>query len=302
MRCPVGSRGRISVGRVVFILGIMFVLCVVVIGFSMACYHPWRKDGDRQLLPCGQCRGCRAAKSREWSMRCMHEAAMHKDNVFFTGTVDDDHLGNGSLDRELFGSFMKRLRRRIEPAKVRSFYVGEYGSRTNRPHYHALLFGFDPSDKSLLSVRHGFPVYTSEMLSQLWSVGLHELGSVTSQSASYVAKYVRKTLTGNYAKAAYGDRVPPFALMSRNPGIGAGWIDKFGKEVYREDSVIMAGSECKPPRYYDDRVAKSRPELLEEIKWNRERSRNWEEERAERLHARDVVQEARESLEYGGSI
>lgn len=267
----------------------------------MACYHPWRKDGERQLLPCGQCRGCRAAKSREWAMRCMHEASLHPVNSFLTLTYDDEHVPkNGSLDREAFASFVKRLRRRV--GKLRYFQVGEYGSRTNRPHYHALLFGFSPDDKSLLSVRKSFPVYTSALLSELWPVGLHELGSVTSQSAGYVAKYVRKTLTGGWSKAAYGSRTPPFALMSRNPGIGAGWIDKFKDEVYRADSCIVGGKEMKPPRYYDRRVELRSPEVLERVKWERERSRNWEEERMERLHAREVVQEARENLEYGGSI
>lgn len=269
----------------------------------MACYHPWRLDGKPQVLPCGQCRGCRAAKSREWSMRCMHEASLHKDNSFLTLTYDDDHVPkNGSLDREAFASFMKRLRKSIEPERVRYFQVGEYGSRTNRPHYHALLFGYNPPDRVQVSMRAEYPVFTSELLRDLWRAGSHELGSVTPQSAGYVAKYIRKRLTGRWAKLAYGERQAPFALMSRNPGIGAGWIDKFEGEVYRDDSVIVVGKENKPPRYYDRRIEKRCPGKLEEVKWNREKSRNWEEERAARLHAREVCQIAKESLESEGNL
>lgn len=283
----------------------------------MACYHPWRLDGKPQVLPCGQCRGCRAAKSREWSMRCMHEASLHKENSFLTLTVDDEHLGNGSLDRTVFASFMKRLRERLPsqmnsavvnskgeevPFKLRYFQVGEYGSRTNRPHYHALLFGYNPPDRVQVSMRAEYPVFTSELLRDLWRAGSHELGSVTPQSAGYVAKYIRKRLTGRWAKVVYGEREPPFALMSRNPGIGAGWIDKFEGEVYRDDSVIVVGKENKPPRYYDRRIEKRCPGKLEEVKWNREKSRNWEEERGARLHAREVCQIAKESLESEGNL
>src|ERR1041384_105602 len=105
---------------------------------SMACYHPWWKD--RQVLPCGQCRGCRAAYHREWSARCVHEACMHEVNSFVTLTYDDEHLPvGGSLDLEAVPVLIRALRKRGK--KVRYFYCGEYGERSGRPHYHALLVG-----------------------------------------------------------------------------------------------------------------------------------------------------------------
>lgn len=73
----------------------------------MPCYSPlsaWRTDDgeiifkerghirDNITLPCGQCIGCRLEKSRQWAVRCMHEARMHKRNTFLTLTYDDDHL------------------------------------------------------------------------------------------------------------------------------------------------------------------------------------------------------------------
>lgn len=259
------------------------------------------KDGIK--LPCGQCRGCRATASRGWAMRCMHEASMHEDNVFLTLTYDDEFLPeNGSLDKAAFPGFMKRLRRAIEPRKVRYFHVGEYGEKNGRPHYHALLFGWSPDDKALFTVRKGFPVFTSELLSTLWREGLHEMGSVTPQSASYVARYIRKRITGSWAKAKYGNRIPEYATMSRNPGIGASWVDRYGEEVYNEDACVVRGVRVKPPRYYDARFGRSNPLFLDSVKLNRFQNRNPENETPERLRAMEAVQIAGEDLQPGGAL
>jgi hypothetical protein len=53
---------------------------------------------------------------------------------------------DGSLDVSHFQKFMKRLRDRIKPLKIRFFHCGEYGDLTRRPHYHALIFGYDFPD------------------------------------------------------------------------------------------------------------------------------------------------------------
>lgn len=271
----------------------------------MACFHPWQMDvkGVPQVLPCGQCRGCRAQYARDWAMRCMHEASMHEDNCFLTLTYDDEHLPpGGSLDRGAFALFMKRLRKQIEPARVRYFHVGEYGESTNRPHYHSLLFGFDPVDKVLLSVRKGFPVFTSDRMREAWPYGLHEIGSVTAQSAAYVARYVRKKITGGWSRAKYGDKEPEYGTMSRNPGIGASWIDKFAREVFPSDDVVQGGRLFKPPRYYVERVSRGEPLLVDSVKLARFQARKPEEETADRLAVAEAVMLGREALQLGGGL
>ena len=94
-------------------------------------------------LPCGQCIGCRLERSRQWAMRCLHEASLYDSNSFITLTYDDSNLPyGGSLNYEDFQKFMKRLRKRIN-SKVRFYMGGEYGSEgTMRPHFHACLFGY----------------------------------------------------------------------------------------------------------------------------------------------------------------
>lgn len=114
----------------------------------MPCYKPlkaWRtsagdivfnEDSRRDLvhqltLPCGRCIGCRLERSRQWAMRCMHEASTHTDNSFITLTYTDADLPpDGSLRKKDFQDFMKRLRKYTGPEKVRFYMCGEYG-RTN---------------------------------------------------------------------------------------------------------------------------------------------------------------------------
>ena len=110
-------------------------------------------DVKRQV-PCGRCIGCRLERSRQWAMRCVHEASLYKNNCFITLTFNDYYLPkDGSLHVEHFQKFMKRLRKRFGSG-VRYFQCGEYGELLRRPHYHACLFNFDFPDRVLWSIRN----------------------------------------------------------------------------------------------------------------------------------------------------
>jgi len=266
------------------------------------CYHPWRKPGgDGQALCCGQCRGCRSAHAREWAMRCMHEASMHPVNSFVTLTYDNEHLPPGSsLDREAFPLFMKRLRSAISPTKVRYYHVGEYGLDRERPHYHALLFGVHFADQVACGSRGDFTGYRSAELEKLWPSGRCEVGTVSAASAAYLTGYVKRRITGSWAKARYGSREPEYGTMSRNPGIGAGWIDKYHCEVYPVDGVVVRGRRVPPPRYYDERFARREAGLLDSVKLRRFESRRPEDGTPERLAAAEKVAAARDGLTSEG--
>jgi len=210
--------------------------------------------------------GCRIERSRQWAVRCKHEASMHDENCFITLTFDDAHLPfRGSLSYEPFQRFLKRLRKSVAPCQVRFFMCGEYGEVTFRPHFHALLFGFDFPDKRLRQKRGKYRVYESEMLSRLWPFGRHEIGDMSFESAQYVAKYCTKKEYGKdddpRVIAKYG-RVDPdtgefymlereFSQCSLKPGIGATWYAKFASDVNNFDVVVVNGQPSKPPRYYD---------------------------------------------------
>lgn len=290
----------------------------------MPCYHPvegyrgtdgslsFGRKGTTGLpmrVPCGRCIGCRLERSRQWAVRMMHEASLYDENCFVTLTYDDKHMPeNGSLDKTAFPKFMKRLRK--TGAKARYFHCGEYGEQTLRPHYHACLFGFDFRDKIPWSTRGGSPVWRSPELERLWPFGQSEIGSVTFESAAYVARYVTKKITGQAAEEHYerlnpltGELIqvePEFATMSRRPGIGAGWLDKFQGDVYPWDEVIVRGRPTKPPRYYDVRFGSKDESGLEKIKRARSLRRVREDESPGRLASRELCAKARLSLKKRG--
>ena len=57
--------------------------------------------------------------------------------------------------------------------------------------------------------------------------------------------------------------------MSRRPGIGSGWFDKFGSGAYAHDRVIMRGRPMRPPKFYDGKYELLDPDHYEQIKFNR---------------------------------
>lgn len=288
----------------------------------MACFHPlhgfrasaggitWNRSESTGLpmkVACGQCIGCRLERSRQWAVRCVHEASLHEENCFLTLTYADDKLpADGSLDKSAFPGFMKRLRRRHEDTRIRYFHCGEYGERFSRPHYHACIFGFDFADKVLWTERNGLPVWRSPLLEELWPLGISEIGTLTFESAAYVARYITKKVTGSRAEEHYSyvdtetgeirEREPEYVTMSRRPGIGHGWFDSFANDVFPADEVVVRGQRSRPPRYYDLQLERADPEQLAGIKRKRAKGRNRGEERAERLQVRELCTKARMNL------
>lgn len=259
-------------------------------------------------VPCGQCFGCRLENARQWAMRIMHEASLHEANSFVTLTYADEHLplcgGLATLDRQAFPLFMKRLRKRTG-MPIRYYHCGEYGKSTGRPHYHAILFGIDfISDRYLwrISERGGHRIYRSPTLEGCWQLGQSDIGAVTFESASYVARYVMDKNKGNddgfyeELNPETGEFVylePPYATMSRRPGIGLGWFEKFKDETYRDDSVVVRGREMKPPKYYDKKMEEVDEQIIAMVKADREKNRRRGDETRERLGVREKVARAR---------
>lgn len=204
-------------------------------------------------LPCGQCIGCRLERSRQWAVRCIHEASLYENNCFITLTFDESSLNEKrSLVKADFQKFMKRLRKRFSCDRIRYFHCGEYGEKLGRPHHHACLFNFDFPDKEMWSIRCGVPLFVSVTLKKLWPFGHSTIGDVTFESAAYVSRYIVKKITGDMAKNHYNGRTPEYVTMSRRPGIGREWINSFMNDVYPHDFVVVRGNlKCRPPKYYD---------------------------------------------------
>ena len=248
----------------------------------------FRKDkgetGIRIRIPCGQCAGCRLETSRQWAMRCMHEKQMHNASSFLTLTYSDARLPEGgSLSMDDYQKFMKRLRWKFGDG-IRFCGCGEYGDTTRRAHYHILLLNIDFNDRVYHKMSpSGAPLFTSKVLDDLWSDDLGNLGhaligNVDFDSCAYVARYVMKKIdnwdtvkSGLYCPVTGLVREAPFLTMSRRPGLGSSWFDKYGIHAYKFDSIIMNGMEVRPPRFYDGKYEKINPEGLVRLKIARRR-------------------------------
>lgn len=251
----------------------------------MACYHPitaYRSKAGRDpktgkwpvvfnisdgyadmvvTLPCQQCIGCRLERSRQWAIRCMHEASLYDENCFLTLTYSDEYLRYAvsretgelapTLVKQDIVKFLKDLRYRFGPG-IRFFQCGEYGEINMRPHHHMIVFNFDFPDKQFFTTKNGYPLFRSDTLERIWPYGISSIGGVTFESAAYVARYITKKITGDSAPDHYGPRLPEYITMSRRPGIAREWFEKFHGDVFPSDKcVIRPDMIARPPRYYD---------------------------------------------------
>ena len=293
----------------------------------MACYYPVQGYRSRTLNPsgkrgivfdtntgyldrpvtlcCGRCTGCRLERSRQWAMRCVHEASLHEENAFITLTYDDDHLpAGGTLKKKDYQDFMKALRHYYYPKRIRYYMCGEYGEQSVRPHYHACLFGLDFTDKVCYTEKQGIRLYISSTLNHIWKKGFTTVGEVTFDSAAYVARYIMKKINGEKAYEHYKsidfetgeifDLIPEYTTMSRRPGIGREWYKKWKEEVYPEDEVVIRGIKQHPPRYYDTLYDVEQPKEMEKIKSKRTKAAQVHKKNntPERLAVRERVKKA----------
>lgn len=262
------------------------------------------RDENAILVPCGHCIGCRLDYARQWAERCIHEADKHENNYFLTLTYDDDHLPKNKKDLPAFfgdeiSDFMKVLRqywkRKFNYDGIRFFGCAEYGEHAGQrlinPHLHILLFNCPIPD---LQERHpvkvdgvlkwikqfsdtGEQLLFSPAIHQVWQKkGSAQIGQVTFESASYVARYIMKKQYGLDAKVYRDlDMAPPYIRMSRRPGIGADWYKENLSEIYQYDKVVVHRGNMSffqnPGRYCDNLLKDLDPQRFYELKEKRHR-------------------------------
>jgi hypothetical protein len=274
----------------------------------MPCFHPrtvWKSlDGGIQFhnpysdvnhsfqISCKQCTGCRQDNQHQWAIRCIHESSLWLNNIFVTLTYDNENVPNikndqgeiisNTLVKKDFQDFMKRLRKHKKATKhnpIRFFHCGEYGEKnTKRPHYHAILYNCNFSDREPVQGEKGLT--TSKTLEKIWGKGIVSIGDVNFTTASYVAGYVQKKINGKQKDQHYqivdkqtgeylGQQQQEYATMSRRPGIAGHWFTKHYKDLYPSDNLHINGKKMRPTEYYDKLFKKKYPRIMEKIKKNR---------------------------------
>ena len=234
----------------------------------------------RMTRPCGYCTGCRFKQQQQWTVRCLNEQTTHNEtSSFITLTYNPQQLPpNAGLDYTHWQKFIRSLKKRNNGKSIRYFGVGEYGDNFGRPHFHAILFGHHFDDKIPLLGNKTKNLYKSQSLQSAWCTsdqeprGYVSVGDVTPESISYVCGYVQKKIYGQMKGQHYkyidldtGEqtthqpynykylRAPEKAFMSRRPGIGSTYYDKYHSDMYRmqNNCIHLNGKEIAVPSYYN---------------------------------------------------
>lgn len=253
------------------------------------------RPSEIQEVPCGKCIGCRIDYSRQWATRCMLEAQKYNNNAFITLTYDQDHIKyNKKIDEETgeiskietlvpedLTKFIKDLRRyykyHYNHEGIRFYACGEYGSKTERPHYHIICFNLPIEDKKIFFKNiNGNNVYLSESIQKIWGKGIISIGEVTWESAAYTARYVMKKMKGPGSEEYYKEKgvIPEFVRMSRSPGIAWDYYNDNKEKIYKNDEIILTNKKgkakvVKPSKYYDRLFDLDNPEAMKAIKEKR---------------------------------
>ena len=163
------------------------------------------------------------------------------------------------------------------------FRSGEYGTTTQRPHYHALLFNIE-----------GSRLQAQASILEAWKNGNVHCGSVSDASIHYCTSYIVNKSENKFYEN-YG-LTAPFALMSRRPGIGYQYVEKLSSwhaddsdRFYYPDNAIK-----RPlPRFYRDKVYDAPTRAVNALKMEKkalieERTLSFAEEFERKSHANDI--------------
>ena len=207
------------------------------------CIAPFRKKGETIDLPCGKCYECKMRRISGWSYRLMKEAEVSTSAFFITLTYNPETMpitksGYMTCKKRDLQLFMKRLRKRNKE-KLKYYAVAEYGGKTDRPHYHIILFNVDV-----------------ETIEEAWQHGNIHVGTLTEASVGYTMKYISKK--SKIPKHQNDDRLPEFSLMSK--GLGKNYLTPQMINYHKtnmENRVFIGlkdGKKIALPRYYKDKL------------------------------------------------
>jgi hypothetical protein len=194
-------------------------------------------------------------RASDWSFRLYQESKVATSTDFLTLTYEDWNLpiqnaetqeinyyhevyetgipaySQATLWKRDLQLFFKRLRKKYT---IRYYAVGEYGSKTYRPHYHIILFNL--------------PREARIKIEDIWQRGSVQFGTVTEASIHYVTTYI---MTKNQE---FKGREPPFSLMSQKPPLGINYYNKY-KKLHADENrhhVSYNGLRQRIPRLFDN--------------------------------------------------
>lgn len=195
-------------------------------------------------VPCGKCPECVKKRASQWGFRLRKQAEVSTSAYFITLTYDTEHVpitksGYMTLKPEDMTAFFKAIRKKHDQT-LKYFYVGEYGTDKERPHYHLIIYNAD-----------------IDIIDKLWTKGSIHVGEVNGASIGYTLKYMIKD--GKIPKHKNDDRLPEFARMSK--GLGQNYITEktikyhtHNRAIIERMCMVIDGKKVSMPRYYKDKI------------------------------------------------
>lgn len=140
---------------------------------------------------CGHCEQCIAEKANNWVIRNKYESEANEKKCFITLTYKNNPI---ILVRKDFQDFMKRLRINLIRSgyknKIRMFEAGEYGEKSNRPHGHIIIYGWEANDLNYLGINKKENIlYKSKLIEKTWGLGRTSYQKFDEHEAPYIALY-----------------------------------------------------------------------------------------------------------------
>lgn len=216
-----------------------------------------RYEEGAKIVPCGKCVQCLQRRINGWTFRLNQELKRSTSACFLTLTYETEPLSfnqQPTLDKTDFQKFMKRLRKKIKNSNIKYYACGEYGTQTQRPHYHAIMFNMPQSW-----------INDSVKLHETWSHGHIYIGEAEMASFSYVVGYLNK---GRWQPThELDDRNPEFSLMSKNMGSNyqTPQMERWHKSRLASYATMPGGQKVSLPRYYRDKIfTKAERQILNE--------------------------------------
>lgn len=190
-------------------------------------------------FPCGSCPECLAQRASRWALRAVFEASEHSENCMITLTYDNYArdvqgrvIGELPVNRDLkvckrdAQLFLKRLRKYVYKNTgrlIKYILCAEYGKRTHRAHYHAIIFGYKfPDAQAYKRSKRGNYIYRSAILTKIWNHGICTVDSVNINGAvaRYCTKYTAKDTRCDDTFMLFSRGIGEVRMMREFNGLG----------------------------------------------------------------------------------
>lgn len=157
----------------------------------------------------------------------------------------------------------------VDAGKLRYFAVGEYGTKKSRPHWHIIIFGWNPSDKEVFCNRGQYNLYRSKQIEANWDLGISTVGDCNNAVAKYCAQYVTKKEDRNLKYKSEFVQKECVLCSKMNGALGATYCDKYWKQILEQKGVVLLNRKTgqaykyKIPAYYKNRIARLHPDAYQ---------------------------------------